>query len=132
MKLEVYTDGGARGNPGPSACGIVIFHNDKLIDFDAFYVGHTTNNQAEYLALRKGVEIVCKLRPESVKFYLDSELVVNQMKGEYKIKNNELKNHAEGIFGMLDCIKHYSFHHVPRKDNKFADKLVNIILDAVK
>lgn len=131
-KLSVYTDGGARGNPGPAGLGIVIFNEqDKLIDMANFYLGEATNNQAEYSALLKAVTIVKKYNPIEVNFYLDSELVVKQLNKEYKIKDENLRNLAVKIEDLLKDggIKKYSFTHVPRAQNKFADKLVNLAVD---
>lgn len=131
-KLSVYTDGGARGNPGPAGLGIIIFDaENNLVDFANFYIGEATNNQAEYSALLKALDIVKKYAPEEVNFYLDSELVVKQLNKEYKIKDEFLRNLATKIEDLLKTggIKKYSFTHVPRAQNKFADKLVNLAVD---
>src|SRR3989344_1516428 len=84
-RLRIFTDGGARGNPGPSACAFVVLDDqNKLIFQQGFYLGYGTNNQAEYLGVVKALEW---LGPRSAIFYLDSLLVVKQIKGEYKIKD---------------------------------------------
>ncbi|MCA9382222.1 ribonuclease HI family protein [Candidatus Dojkabacteria bacterium] len=131
-KLSVYTDGGARGNPGPAGCGVIIFDsNDNLVDVANFYLGTATNNQAEYTALLKAVTIVKKYAPTEVTFYLDSELVVKQLNKEYKIKDANLRGLAEKIEAMLSesGINKFTFKHIPREQNKFADKLVNLAMD---
>lgn len=128
--LKVYTDGGSRGNPGEAACGILIFdESNYLVDFDVFCIGFATNNQAEYKAFYKASKLVAKLNPESAEFHLDSELVVKQLNGEYKIKDTNLKQIIKEINSELKKIKKYKIIHIRREQNKFADKLVNIALD---
>jgi ribonuclease HI len=123
MNLYVYTDGASRGNPGDAGIAYVVY-NDKLELIYEFskYIGKTTNNVAEYMALLKALEKVKEFSPERVCFYLDSELVVKQMKGEYKIKNEKLMNIYRKVkvyTSYFDCI----FEHIPRELNKIADKL---------
>src|SRR5205807_1985894 len=89
--VKLYADGGSRGNPGPSASGYVILNMaDKLLTKDGLYLGITTNNQAEYRALKLGLEKALNLNARTVEVYMDSLLVINQMKGIYRIKNSEL------------------------------------------
>ena len=127
---SVYTDGGARGNPGIAGCGGVVFNekNKKVAEFKHF-IPHATNNEAEYTALLLGVEEVLTYNPEKVVFYLDSELVVKQMKGEYKIKKAELKEIYLKTQAVLKKIPQVSFIHIPREQNKLADKLANEAMD---
>ncbi|MDD3648439.1 MAG: ribonuclease HI family protein [Candidatus Dojkabacteria bacterium] len=131
-KIKVYTDGGARGNPGPAAGGIVIFDEDgKLLAIDAKYFGNTTNNQAEYQALELAIKLLIKRNITGrILCYLDSELAVKQLKGEYKVKNSGIARVKEKIDGLLKTFQSIEFIHVRREENKFADKLVNVILDA--
>ncbi len=132
-KYKLFTDGGARGNPGPSAIGALIFdEHDKLLWFDAKFIGSATNNIAEYKALILGLEHFVKNinnNKAQITCYLDSELIVKQINREYKVKNETLKNFYSKV---LDLSKNLdiTFSHVERKYNKFADKLVNICLDA--
>ncbi|MEK7163672.1 MAG: ribonuclease HI family protein [Patescibacteria group bacterium] len=124
---RIFTDGGARGNPGPSACAFVVYDGENLIYKQGFYLGISTNNQAEYQGVLKAAEYCSLLIAHcSVTFYLDSLLVVKQMRGEYKIKDPKLKI-------LHDKIKNYKlkidFVHVPREQNRDADALVNKTLD---
>ncbi len=128
--VTIYSDGGSRGNPGPSSAGYVIFnHKDELIDKGGLYLGITTNNQAEYQGVRIGLEQALELGARSVEFRVDSLLVVNQMRGVYKIKNRELWPINERIRGLIEKFDKVSFVHVPREENQLADAMVNSILD---
>jgi len=92
MKLKVYTDGGARGNPGPAAIGAIAYDFEGREVFRiSEYIGEATNNQAEYKALLKAMEKVRALETEEAEFFLDSELIVKQLNREYKVKNKELQ-----------------------------------------
>jgi ribonuclease HI len=128
-KILIFTDGGARGNPGPAACAAVV--NDQ--DFSEF-IGETTNNVAEYRGLLLGFKSALKLAgkraPEiELDIKMDSELVVKQLRGEYKIKNQDLKLLAAEVLPFINKFKKVSFNHVRREENFRADKLVNQILD---
>ncbi len=131
MKAILYTDGGSRGNPGHSAIGALLFdEKGMLLDFASEYIGIMTNNQAEYKALILGLEMATKNGVSELVCYLDSELVVKQLTGLYKIKDEGIKS-ASAIIGKLKAdFKSVEFFHVMRERNKFADKLVNLILDA--
>lgn len=130
LKVKLYSDGGSRGNPGPSASGYVILDEDEkvLID-DGLYLGVTTNNQAEYTGLKLGLEAALKLGAREVDCYLDSMLVVNQMRGVFKIKNRDLWPVHSAIKELLPKFKRVHFQHVPREHNKLADAAVNRILN---
>jgi ribonuclease HI len=135
QQIKVFTDGGARGNPGPAAAGWVAFgHQGELISFDSIYLGDNTNNYAEYMALISALKFLVKTTgaKSSTKFlfHLDSELIVKQLKGEYKVKHPELQKLNSQVQGLLVELTAVEFVHVPRAQNKFADKLVNIVLDA--
>lgn len=134
MKLKqakLYTDGGSRGNPGPSALGYVIYDlNENVIKKDSYYLGITTNNQAEYQALKEGLEAAKSLGVRDLEVYMDSLLVVNQMKGLYKVKNRDLWPIYEAIKDNLSNFSSVSFMHVPRALNAVADGMVNECLDA--
>ena len=131
--ITIFSDGGSRGNPGPSAAGYVILNNrQEVIDEGGEYLGITTNNQAEYQGVRIGLEQAQKLGYKKVDFKLDSMLVVNQMKGFYKIKNRELWPIHERIRLLMTNFDHVTFTHVPRRFNQLADGMVNKTLDAQK
>ena len=131
--IEVYTDGGSRGNPGKAAYGFVVYKEGQIIKKGNGYIGIATNNYAEYTAL---VEAFNWLRQEyesgiSVNFYLDSQLVVNQLNGLYKVKNHEIRGFVLKIRGFEKEFDSVSYKHVPREMNKEADAQVNLALDAI-
>lgn len=135
MPIEVmlYADGGSRGNPGPSALGYVILSMDKELLFqENKYIGITTNNQAEYHALIAGMEWCLKKGVRELHVYLDSLLVVNQLKGTFKVKNRDLWTLYESSKELIKKFRKTTFTHVPRELNKLADTEVNKALDAVK
>lgn len=129
-KLEVYTDGGARNNPGPAGIGIVI--GDKEY---AEYIGETTNNVAEYkaviFALKKIRHLLgkTKLKNTEVIINLDSELVVSQLNGKYKILENELQSFFMEIWNLKFDFPRLKFNYIPREKNKKADYLANQAID---
>jgi ribonuclease HI len=130
-KIKLFADGGSRGNPGPSASGYVLLDmNDNVFVEKGEYIGITTNNQAEYQALRFGLEEAIKLGVREVDVYLDSLLVVNQMLGKFKVKNRDLWPIYEAIKELVKQFKKVTFTHVPRELNKLADGMVNETLDA--
>ncbi len=128
--LKIYADGGSRGNPGPSASGYVIFDEDeKIIVDEGVYLGVTTNNQAEYTALKLALENCLKLGAREVDVFMDSLLVVNQMKGIFKVKNRDLWPIHDAIKTIAQKIGKVTYQHVPRELNKLADAAVNRALD---
>jgi ribonuclease HI len=130
-QLRLYADGGSRGNPGPSASGYVLLGpDDTVIKKSGVYLGITTNNQAEYQALKLGLEEALKLGAREVGVYMDSMLVVNQMKGIFKVKNRDLWPIHQAIKDIVAQFKQVDFSHVPRELNKLADAEVNDTLDA--
>ncbi len=131
-EVQVYADGGSRGNPGPSASGFVILDmSGKILHKEGVYLGITTNNQAEYQALKLGLEAAFKkFNARVVHVYMDSLLVINQMKGIYKVRNRDLWPVHDSIQKILQKFEKVSFDHVPRELNKLADAEVNICLDA--
>ncbi len=129
--IKLYADGGSRGNPGPSASGYVLMDmNDSIIFKSGVYLGITTNNQAEYQALKFGLLEAEKLGAREVDVYLDSLLVINQMKGIFKVKNRDLWPIYEAIKEQVTHFTKVRFTHVPRELNKLADAEVNEVLDA--
>ncbi|MEK7606950.1 MAG: ribonuclease HI family protein [Patescibacteria group bacterium] len=130
MKLITYTDGGARGNPGPAGIGIVIQDaKGKMIEEFGRYIGETTNNQAEYRALLAALERCTELGAKEVECRLDSELVVKQMRREYKVKDPGLAAIFVQVWNLMIHFKKITFHHIPRERNKDADRMVNDALD---
>jgi ribonuclease HI len=129
-KLIIYTDGGARGNPGPAGIGAVIRgeHRNKIVEISE-YIGEATNNQAEYRAVIAAIEKAKRLRAKELEFYLDSELVVKQLNQEFKIKNKELAPLFVRIYNATLGFKKVIFKYIPREMNKEADKLVNKAID---
>lgn len=130
FEFKIYSDGASRGNPGHAGAGAVILDSDgNQVDEICKYLGETTNNQAEYQALLLALEKASKLKPESIEIYADSELMIKQLKGEYKMKNEALKPHFQKIMTILNQLKKYKLTHVPREKNKKADKLANEAID---
>ena len=130
MRLTINTDGGARGNPGPAGIGVVVRdENNKVISGYKQYIGETTNNVAEYKALILGLQETHKMGATDVLVNMDSELVVKQMKGLYKIKEPGLQLLAGEVFKLIKNFHSINFNHVRREFNKEADKLVNEAID---
>ncbi len=129
-KVILYSDGGSRGNPGHAAIGFVIYDagGKELVQFE-HYLGITTNNQAEYKALIAALEQAAKLSADEVVCHLDSELVVRQLQGRYKIREEGLKPLAAEALRLTSKFRRVEFVHIPREKNKLADQLVNKALD---
>jgi ribonuclease HI len=131
-EVQLYADGGSRGNPGPSSSGYVLLDMAGHIAFrHGEYLGVTTNNQAEYQALKFGLEhALHDLQAHEVHVYMDSMLVVNQMKNIFKIKNRELWPIHNACVELVKKFNKVTFDHIPRELNKLADAEVNRVLDA--
>src|SRR3990167_11027388 len=128
--IEVFCDGGARGNPGPAAWGFVIKQGGRTIKEDCGYIGIATNNFAEYTALVKALSYLRKnFEGESAKVHLDSKLVVSQLNGEYKIKNLNISKLVKQVGKIEKGLGDIVYNHIPREKNKEADRLVNIALN---
>jgi len=125
----LFTDGGSRGNPGNSACAFFIFNNDKLEDFGGLFLGTGTNNNAEYLGLINGLKLAIKLKIQNLEVRMDSELAIKQIIGVYKVSTDSIRELHHEVKMLEKNFKSISFKHVPRAENKFADKLANIIMD---
>lgn len=132
MKLKIYTDGGARGNPGPAAIGVVVCDGSGEIIFThADTIGVSTNNTAEYCALIAGLELAKRFKADELECYTDSQLLMNQMAGHYKIK----AEHIRTLWGRAKKIeknfKAVHYHHQSRETKllREADRLVNLALD---
>lgn len=124
-KLQIYTDGGARGNPGPSGIGVVIWDDNNLVGRHSKFIGEATNNQAEYQAVILGLEQAKKLGAKEIDVFLDSELVANQLNRKYKVKDSDLAPLFIKIWNLSLGFKRITYRHIPREKNKEADKLVN-------
>lgn len=129
MKATLHTDGGARGNPGPAGVGFVLRIGAREVRHGA-YIGETTNNQAEYRALIAGVDRAIAGRVTDLSCYLDSELLVKQLAGEYRVRDAELRPLHERVRRLAERFQRITFTHVPREKNKEADRLVNDAIDA--
>ncbi len=124
----IYTDGGARGNPGPSGIGVVINISGEKKYFKEF-IGEATNNQAEYRAVILALEKAKELGVNTIDFFMDSELICNQLKRIYKVKDQELGVLFVKAWNLMQGFKKVTFRHVMRGDNKEADRLVNDAID---
>ncbi|MDD5692892.1 MAG: ribonuclease HI family protein [Patescibacteria group bacterium] len=128
-KLIINTDGGARGNPGPAGIGVVFSSpENEVISTYKEYIGETTNNTAEYRALILALEKAQDFEADEFECRLDSELVVKQLKGEYRVKDQNLKELYNRV-QELTFFKPIKFIHVRREKNKLADRLVNQAID---
>lgn len=129
-EVKIFGDGGSRGNPGPSASGFVILDlEDNVLVDKGVYLGVTTNNQAEYTALKLALEEALKMGVQRAQVYMDSLLVVNQIKGTFKVRNRDLWPIHDAIKQLIPKFREISFSHVPREFNKLADAAVNRALD---
>jgi phosphoribosylglycinamide formyltransferase 1 len=131
MDVILYTDGGARGNPGPAAAAFVITDfNNRPLFAKAFFLGKATNNVAEYTALLKGLEAAIDKDAQKVLVRSDSELMVRQIRGEYKVKSPGLADLYSQCMELLSRFTSWKIEHVPRERNQRADALANRALDA--
>ena len=131
MKAKLSTDGGARGNPGPAAFGYVLEADDgTMLAAHGEAIGTATNNVAEYRALIAGLEKAVELGVEDLEVFSDSELLVKQMRGEYKVKKPTLKELSEEAAGLARQFESVTYTAVRREHNELADSLVNEALDA--
>ena len=134
-KFIIYTDGGARGNPGPAGIGVVIYDEARqVVDKISEFLGVATNNQAEYRAVvaafKKARELAgAAISQTELNFFLDSELVVKQLKHEYKVKNKDLAPLFLEVYNLSLGFKKISYTHVRRELNQAADELANEAMD---
>lgn len=132
QKLVIYSDGGARGNPGPAAAAFVALNsNGEIVKAGSCFIGVRTNNQAEYEALLLALEFAIETKTQEVVCHLDSELVVRQLNGDYAVKNDQLRQLWRKVQQLKACFNRIIFVNVPRSNLQIqkADTLVNIILD---
>ncbi len=131
MKATLFADGGSRGNPGPAASGAVIFDEaGQLVKEVGTFLGRATNNVAEWTGVVTGLEAALSLGIRDLAVRLDSELVVKQISGEYRVKNEALIPLHQQAKTLLRQFERVDVRHVPRAQNKVADALVNQVLDA--
>lgn len=129
MKVKIYTDGAARGNPGPAGIGVVIKQDGKVLLEVSDYIGKATNNIAEYSACIRGLTEALALHAKEVEVISDSELLVKQIKGEYKVKNDGLIPLFAQIQSLIRKFRKFSISHTRRENNKHADELSNRGID---
>jgi ribonuclease HI len=129
-RWTLHTDGGARGNPGPAGIGFVLHKDDRLVCHGGDYLGETTNNVAEYEALIWGLENARTLGATALEVFADSELMVKQLTGVYRVKNANLRPLHARATAVADSIGDVSFTHVRREENHLADDLANKAMDA--
>jgi len=130
-RLVIYADGAARGNPGPAGIGVVIENErGRVLKEVSQFVGRKTNNQAEYMALIQGLEAAAEYRADAVLIRLDSELLVRQLRGEYKVKSPLLKPLRNKVQKLLARYKVVGIEHIERQYNRAADRLANQAIDA--
>lgn len=127
--FTIHTDGGSRGNPGPAAIGAVIEKHGHIIERLAQYIGSTTNNQAEYQAVHAALQYAQHHGATSVDLYADSELIIKQLRSEFKVKNKELAPWYIKTRSLAHQIGRVRFYVVRREENTAADALVNQALD---
>lgn len=128
--MKIYCDGGSRGNPGPAASGAVLVDDSgKVVETAQEYLGTATNNVAEYHAVGLGIGLMRKHELTSAEFFLDSQLVVRQLNGQYKVKHPDMKTQFDKIQRLLHGLD-VRFSHVPRAENHLSDSVVNQCLDA--
>jgi ribonuclease HI len=129
-RLRMFTDGASRGNPGEAGIGILIEdESGHILKRLARYLGKATNNQAEYTALIDGLKAAAELGAEEVSVFADSELVVKQMKGEYKVKNADLQEKHGEAKRIAAGFKKIAYTYIPREKNREADALANEAID---
>ena len=132
MNLIIHVDGGSRGNPGPAAAGVFIQNADtrETLHQAGYFLGTLTNNVAEYTGLLRSLEVARRLGAADVTIHSDSELMVRQLHGRYKVKSADLKPLYEQARRHLDELPKWTLHHVRREKNQEADRLANLAMDA--
>lgn len=129
-RFRAAIDGGSRGNPGPAAWGVAVFdEDDVLVEGHAGTLGHATNNAAEYTALIEALELAARLGADEVELRADSQLIVRQILGEYRVRHPDLKPLHARAMRLIGGLRRFHIRHVRREDNREADRLVNLALD---
>lgn len=132
LHVIIHIDGGSRGNPGPAGAGIAIRDkaDNSILYKGGVFLGKATNNVAEYSGLLAGLAAARDLNADRVELFSDSQLLVRQMIGEYRVKNAGLKPLHRRATDLADGFEQCTFHHIPREENTAADKLANMAMDA--
>lgn len=131
-KIVIFTDGASRGNPGPAAIGVVLRDTEgKIVTQISQCIGRTTNNQVEYRAIIVALEKALELGATHVELNSDSELVVRQIDGRYRVKNATLKPLHQHVKRLLGRLEGFTVNYIPRQRNTEADKLANMALDSM-
>ncbi|MFA6512461.1 MAG: ribonuclease HI family protein [Patescibacteria group bacterium] len=131
--IQLWTDGGSRGNPGPAGIGAILKSPDgTVLATVSKYIGEDTNNQAEYFAMIAALTEAKKLHAETIEAFMDSQLIVEQLNRRYKVKHPDIQKRFVEVWNLIQKFKKVTFTHVPREENKEADALVNAALDAVQ
>jgi ribonuclease HI len=129
MRLELYADGACWGNPGPAAIGAIVKDDKQIILATVSeYIGQGTNNQAEYRAVIAGLQTALKLKPHEIRVFLDSELIVKQLSGAYKVKNPLLRPLHQDVVNLLNKFQKYSVSHIRSEENEEAHSLAKVAL----
>lgn len=133
-KVLIYTDGGSRNNPGPAGAGAVITQNGKILAEISKYLGERTNNFAEYEAIILALQKVCELSLESepIEIRADSKLAIEQLSGNWKVKNANVRKQFVKVQKLLETFNDIKFIHIPREKNKEADALANLAMDKAR
>lgn len=129
--LEIYTDGAARGNPGPASCAFILVMKGKITMKKGGFLGKATNNTAEYRAIIQGLSYIEDFRLKEVKVFSDSQLVIRQINGEYKVKKQHLKKLWNKVKALTEPYKNIEFNYLSRENNfiRICDLICNKILD---
>jgi len=131
-KIQVFSDGASRGNPGPAAIAYAVYDESGiLVDSGARSIGRATNNEAEYQALLLAMERACVHSKDTAHFFLDSELVVRQVNGQYRAKDERMRGYLQKVLSNMKCFRSVRVTHVPRENDRtqLVDKMVNDLLD---
>jgi len=129
MPHTLNIDGGSRGNPGPAACGVVVCENKAVVFEAGFFLGRATNNVAEYQGLIRGVRAALDIGIRDLTIYSDSELMVRQITGEYRVKSPDLKPLFDEAQVLLRKLASWKFSHIYRESNSRADAVANMAMD---
>lgn len=125
MHIDVYIDGASKGNPGPSGAGIIICQGEHVLKNISCFIGETTNNVAEYTALIYALEEALLLKADSVSINTDSQLLHRQVTGKYRVKEPRLADMFQRVKELAGAINNFNIKHIPREENRGADKLAS-------
>lgn len=130
MKCVIHIDGGARGNPGPAGAGVVVEDGDgNILHEGGYFLGKATNNHAEYRGLIRALEVAGEHSATAVVVHSDSELLVRQVNGQYRVKADHLKPLFKQAFDLLKQFRQWRVEHIRREQNARADQLANMAMD---